>query len=123
MLKCIGGSTAARARGPSGISWTRMATSPARASEGTASAASAARVATSFCNDDDSEQHRAFRHSALFSLRGRGRQPSCAYNPYSVKRLLLAVFLLAMVFPAGAAAAAPKVLAIHFDTEVNPATQ
>jgi membrane-bound serine protease (ClpP class) len=28
-----------------------------------------------------------------------------------------------MVFPAGAAAAAPKVLAIHFDTEVNPATQ
>jgi membrane-bound serine protease (ClpP class) len=40
-----------------------------------------------------------------------------------VKRLLLAVFLLAMVFPAGAAAAAPKVLAIHFDTEVNPATQ
>jgi membrane-bound serine protease (ClpP class) len=40
-----------------------------------------------------------------------------------VKRLLLAVFLLAMVFPAGAAAAAPKVLAIHFDTEVNPVTQ
>jgi membrane-bound serine protease (ClpP class) len=40
-----------------------------------------------------------------------------------VKRLLLAVFLLALVFPAGAAAAAPKVLAIHFDADVNPATQ
>jgi membrane-bound serine protease (ClpP class) len=40
-----------------------------------------------------------------------------------VKRLLLAVFLLALAFPAGAAAAAPKVLAIHFDADVNPATQ
>jgi membrane-bound serine protease (ClpP class) len=40
-----------------------------------------------------------------------------------VKRLLLAVFLVALVLPAGAAAARPKVLAIHFDTEVNPATQ
>jgi membrane-bound serine protease (ClpP class) len=39
-----------------------------------------------------------------------------------VKRLLIAVFLLAMIFPAGAAAAS-KVLAIHFDTEVNPVTQ
>ena len=41
----------------------------------------------------------------------------------SVKRLLIAVFLLAVVFPAGAQAAAPKVLAIHFDTAVNPVTQ
>jgi membrane-bound serine protease (ClpP class) len=40
-----------------------------------------------------------------------------------VKRLLIAVFLLAVLLPAGAAAAPPKVLAIHFDTEVNPATQ
>ncbi len=40
-----------------------------------------------------------------------------------MKRLLLAVFLLAMVFPAGAAAASPKVLAIHFGTDVNPVTQ
>jgi membrane-bound serine protease (ClpP class) len=40
-----------------------------------------------------------------------------------VKRLLFAVFLLAMGFPAGAAAAPPKVLAIHFETAVNPATQ
>jgi membrane-bound serine protease (ClpP class) len=40
-----------------------------------------------------------------------------------VKRLLLALFVLAMVFPAGAAAAPPRVLAIHFDTEVNPVTQ
>jgi membrane-bound serine protease (ClpP class) len=40
-----------------------------------------------------------------------------------VKRLLLAVFLLALAFPAGAGAAAPKVLAIHFDADVNPATQ
>src|SRR5258708_39427061 len=28
-----------------------------------------------------------------------------------------------MVFPAGAAAAPPKVLAIHFGTDVNPVTQ
>jgi len=40
-----------------------------------------------------------------------------------VKRLLLAASLLALAFPAGAAAAPPKVLAIHFDTEVNPVTQ
>jgi membrane-bound serine protease (ClpP class) len=40
-----------------------------------------------------------------------------------VKRLLFAVFLLALVFPAGAAAAPPRVLAIHFATEVNPVTQ
>jgi len=39
-----------------------------------------------------------------------------------MKRLLLAVFLLALVLPA-TAAAAPRVLAIHFDTEVNPVTQ
>lgn len=43
--------------------------------------------------------------------------------PCSVKRLLIGVFLLAVVFPAGAQAAPPKVLAIHFDTAVNPATQ
>jgi len=40
-----------------------------------------------------------------------------------VKRLLLAASLLAMVFPAGGAAAPPRVLAIHFDTDVNPVTQ
>jgi membrane-bound serine protease (ClpP class) len=40
-----------------------------------------------------------------------------------VKRLLIAVFLLALLLPAGAAAARSKVLAIHFDTEVNPVTQ
>ena len=40
-----------------------------------------------------------------------------------MKCLLLAVFLLAMIAPAGAGAAPPKVLAIHFDTEVNPVTQ
>jgi membrane-bound serine protease (ClpP class) len=40
-----------------------------------------------------------------------------------VKRLLLAASLLAMVFPAGAAAAPPRVLAIHFSTDVNPVTQ
>jgi membrane-bound serine protease (ClpP class) len=39
-----------------------------------------------------------------------------------VKRLLLAAFLLLLVVPAGAAAA-PRVLAIHFSTEVNPVTQ
>ena len=40
-----------------------------------------------------------------------------------MKRLLLAASLLAMVFPAGGAAAPPRVLAIHFDTDVNPVTQ
>src|SRR5438270_826524 len=39
-----------------------------------------------------------------------------------MKRLLLAVFLLALVLPA-TAAAAPRVLAIHFTADVNPATQ
>src|ERR1700760_3326796 len=39
-----------------------------------------------------------------------------------MKRLLIAVFMLALVLPA-TAAAAPRVLAIHFDSEVNPATQ
>jgi membrane-bound serine protease (ClpP class) len=39
-----------------------------------------------------------------------------------VKRLLLALFLLVLAVPAGAAAA-PRVLAIHFDAEVNPVTQ
>jgi membrane-bound serine protease (ClpP class) len=40
-----------------------------------------------------------------------------------VKRLLLAVFLLSLVAPATASAAVPKVLAIHFRTDVNPVTQ
>ena len=40
-----------------------------------------------------------------------------------MRRLLFAASLLAMLFPAGAAAAPPKVLAMHFDTEVNPVTQ
>ena len=39
-----------------------------------------------------------------------------------MKRLLLAVFMLALLLPA-TAAAAPRVLAIHFDSDVNPATQ
>lgn len=39
-----------------------------------------------------------------------------------MKRLLLATFLLALLLPAGAAAA-PRVLAIHFDADVNPVTQ
>jgi membrane-bound serine protease (ClpP class) len=37
--------------------------------------------------------------------------------------LLIAVFLLALASPAGAGAARPRVLAIHFDAEVNPVTQ
>ena len=40
-----------------------------------------------------------------------------------VKRLLLAVFLLALLAPARAGAAQPRVLAIHFTTDVNPVTQ
>jgi membrane-bound serine protease (ClpP class) len=39
-----------------------------------------------------------------------------------VKRLLIGLFLAAAVFPA-AASAAPRVLAIHFSTDVNPVTQ
>jgi membrane-bound serine protease (ClpP class) len=39
-----------------------------------------------------------------------------------VKRLLLAVFFLALALPASAAAA-PRVLAIHFSEDVNPVTQ
>src|SRR5881394_4352815 len=40
-----------------------------------------------------------------------------------VKRLLLAAFLLALAVPAGAGAAPPRVLAIHFTQDVNPVTQ
>jgi membrane-bound serine protease (ClpP class) len=40
-----------------------------------------------------------------------------------VKRLLIGLGLLALAFPAGAGAAPSRVLAIHFDTEVNPVTQ
>jgi membrane-bound serine protease (ClpP class) len=39
-----------------------------------------------------------------------------------MKRLFVAATLAALVLP-GAAAAAPRVLAVHFDAEVNPATQ
>jgi membrane-bound serine protease (ClpP class) len=39
-----------------------------------------------------------------------------------MKRLFVAAALAALVLP-GAAAAAPRVLAVHFDAEVNPATQ
>src|SRR4051812_31848737 len=120
MLKCIGGRTAASCRAPSGTSSTRMATSPARANEGTASAASAARVTTSFCIG------RPAVNGACWTLRPQCLQPSCAYNPYKVKRLLIAVFLLALALPleapTAAAATTPKVLAIHFDADVNPVT-
>jgi membrane-bound serine protease (ClpP class) len=40
-----------------------------------------------------------------------------------VKRLLIGLTLLALALPAGAGAAPPRVLAIHFDTDVNPVTQ
>jgi len=40
----------------------------------------------------------------------------------TLKRLLLAVFFLALAFPAGAWGA-PRVLAIHFTTDVDPVTQ
>jgi membrane-bound serine protease (ClpP class) len=40
-----------------------------------------------------------------------------------VKRLLVVAFLLALAVPARAAAAGPRVLAIHFSQEVNPVTQ
>jgi membrane-bound serine protease (ClpP class) len=41
----------------------------------------------------------------------------------TVKRLLIGLALLALALPAGAGAAPPRVLAIHFDTDVNPVTQ
>jgi membrane-bound serine protease (ClpP class) len=40
-----------------------------------------------------------------------------------MRRLLTVLFLLTLVFPGGAAAAARRVLAIHFTTDVNPVTQ
>jgi membrane-bound serine protease (ClpP class) len=40
-----------------------------------------------------------------------------------VKRLLIALFLLTLAAPGTAAAAPPKVLAIHFAEDVNPVTQ
>jgi len=40
-----------------------------------------------------------------------------------VKRLLVAAFVATLTLPGAAAAAAPRVLAIHFAQEVNPATQ
>ena len=40
-----------------------------------------------------------------------------------MKRLLLAGFLLLLAVPAPAAAAPPRVLAIHFSQDVNPVTQ
>src|SRR3954454_10649194 len=48
MLKCIGGVAAASPGEPSGTSWTRIATSPARATAGARSAVAAAVTATSF---------------------------------------------------------------------------
>src|SRR2546423_13141228 len=74
--------------------------------------------------DDSQLLHTAIPqwNRAVLGLRAQGRQPSCAYNPYTVKRLLIAVFLLAAALPA-TAAASPKVLAIHYTTDVNPVTQ
>jgi membrane-bound serine protease (ClpP class) len=40
-----------------------------------------------------------------------------------MRRLLTALFLAALVLPGGAAAATPRVLAIHFTQDVNPITQ
>ena len=40
-----------------------------------------------------------------------------------MKPFAIGLFLLALLFPAGAGAARPRVLAIHFNTEVNPVTQ
>jgi membrane-bound serine protease (ClpP class) len=40
-----------------------------------------------------------------------------------VKTLAIGLFLLALLLPPGAGAATPRVLAIHFNTEVNPVTQ
>src|SRR2546423_8795791 len=74
--------------------------------------------------DDSQLLHTAIPqwNRAVLGLRAQGRQPSCAYNPYTVKRLLIAVFLLAAALPA-TAAASPKVLAIDYTTDVNPVTQ
>src|SRR3954452_24358517 len=48
--------------------------------------------------------------------------PSPAYNPYRMKRVILLAFLVAAAC-APAAGATPRVLAIHFEEDVNPGTQ
>jgi membrane-bound serine protease (ClpP class) len=61
---------------------------------------------------------------AAARLRDQGSAPSCEYNPYTVKRLLLGLVVAAAVaVPGAAAASTPRVLAIHFRTDVNPVTQ
>src|SRR5207244_11633750 len=45
------------------------------------------------------------------------------YNPYVLKRLALVLGLGVLTFAPAAGAATPRVLAIRFDTEVNPVTQ
>jgi membrane-bound serine protease (ClpP class) len=59
-------------------------------------------------------------HEVGFGLKGRGPLPHTILT--TVKRLLL-LGLLAAAVAAPAADAAPRVLAIHFDEEVNPVTQ
>ncbi len=63
---------------------------------------------------------------AAFAL--KGNDPLAHTILTTVKRLLivlglLVVALLSSALPAGAAAARPRVLAIHFNTDVNPVTQ
>jgi membrane-bound serine protease (ClpP class) len=63
---------------------------------------------------------------AAFAL--KGNDPLAHTILTTVKRLLivlglLALALLSSALPAGAAASRPRVLAIHFDTDVNPVTQ
>src|SRR5262245_43312504 len=109
--------TAAEAspRGPSGTSRAVIVTSPARATPGSVNATT--RASKSFFIGDPS------RNRAARPLRDQGRSPSCEYNPYTVKRLLLALLVVAAAAAPGASAATPRVLAIHYKADVNPVTQ
>src|SRR5437763_75866 len=97
MLKCIGCAAAASERPSRAIGCTRIATVPACARPGAASAASAARTTGSL--------------GTITTLSA------------DMRRLLTALFLLALALPGGAGAAPPRVLAIHFTQDVNPVTQ
>src|SRR5581483_10854167 len=94
MLKCAGCASASD-RPPT--STTCIDTSPARATAGAARAASTANPAA--------------RLLATNTLSAE------------MRRLLTVLFLLAFALPGNALAAAPRVLAIHFTTDVNPVTQ
>ena len=97
-----------------------MVTSPARAAAGTASAMRGEEW------DDASHDAAAVRTVPDIALRRQGRRPSTEYNPYTgEKRRFCSHFSPRRSSCGGALAAGadqPRVLAIHFDNDVNPVT-